>query len=238
MTPSEQRDFIRNYLVPELKRASVAVGILVLDHNYDQFNDINTILDDDVVRASVRGTAYHCYSGDYTQMSLNHHPELPMFQTECASMLDDEPQDLFKEWMEGYVLGPITLGSVGAMAWNLCLDQTGGVHDHGCYGCAGLMTTDFSEAEPTLNYSPEYYALAHFSRFLRNSERVELEGGDADLQAVAFANADGAMSAMLWNGSDIVKTIRLQVDACNSFEYDVPPQSATTFVWDNETPTM
>jgi len=232
MTTREQIRFTRGFLLPELRRQGVSVGVLVLDHNYNMYGDVNSLLGD--LASDVRGTAYHCYEGNITDMasSIAQHPSLPVLQTECTNMLADQPEDAFPWWMGDYTLAATNIGAAGSLAWNLCLDQTGGPHDNGCYGCAGLATTDFSSVEPHVSYSAEYYALAHVSRFLKEgAQHISVASTDADITASAFINPDGGLTLVGWNGSVEDKTIRVERNSCDTFDYVLPAQSAATWTW-------
>lgn len=239
----DQIRFIRDFLVPALSGAQLTdVGIYVFDHNWDRYDVVNQILDDPQVKRSVRGVAYHCYAGDYTDMagSNSRHPELYPFQTECSGTLNSTLLGDFEWWLTTYALGPTNLGSTGSMAWNLCLDETGGPKNGGCLACEGLVTTDFSDpSTPRLIYSPEYFALAQLSRFMQpGSARVDVQSSNQGLlQATAFANPDQSASFVVWNPMNTAMNIRVQRTSCSALDYELPPRTAVTLKW-QETPAL
>jgi glucosylceramidase len=132
------------------------------------------------------------------------------------------------------------MGSQGAMAWNLVLDEKGGPHAGGCAGCAGLITADFSGAQPVLRYEPQFYALAQVSAFVRRgAERVEVVApSDPELNASAFLNPDGTVNFIAWNGSDSPKHIEVERDRCESFSYTLSSKTAVTFQWSDKAPAL
>lgn len=235
MTNDEQIRFTRDFLAPALRRENLPVGIFVLDHNYDMFNDVNALLDDPSLKKSVAGTAYHCYVGDYTQMlgSILRHPDLPVFQTECTGMQNTVPEDTFAWWLDNYSIRPTNIGSIGSIAWNLCLDQSGGPHDGGCYGCSGLVTTDFSKANAEVRFNPEYHAFAQISRFIRNgSQRIGvISSRTSNVSVTAFINPDNRLSFIAWNPDALTIPIRIQRSATDGFDYNLQGKSAVTFTW-------
>jgi glucosylceramidase len=232
MSNAEQITFMRDHLRPELRRHHLRTEIYVLDHNYDQFNDVNDILG--ALRGQVAGAAYHCYEGDYSQMSnsTKAHPEAPPFLTECTGVLGGDRGADFAGWIGNYILRPIRAGATGALAWNLCLDEKGGPHHGGCATCRGLLTTDFSGAGPALRENPEMTALAHLSRFVEpGARRIELKEHFAgDLVAAAFLNPDGRVGLTVWNSGKARSGFRVD-RGCQGFSYALAANSAATFVW-------
>ena len=233
LSPSQQAILIRDFLAPELRRQNVTVRILLLDHNYDLRADVEEMLKDPILRNSVGGIAYHCYEGAYaeTEETTRLFPELPMMQTECSPVLYSGA-DSFSWWLSNYLLGPTDLGSSGSIAWNLVLDQEGQPHSGGCPICKGLVTTDFSGAEPVVTRNPEFYSLTQMSRFVRRgARRIDLrERGTSAFQASAFLD-NGKVSVVTFNSSEKPATFELKRSTCQSLHYTLKPQEAATFVW-------
>lgn len=235
MSDQDQIRFIRDYLAPMLQRNFLATPIYVHDHNYDLYPDVITILSDPKVAEVVQGIGYHCYEGDYSEMQETNDlfPAFPPFQTECTPILGGEPAGDFFFWISDYVIGPTNLGSIGSMAWNLVLDETGGPHDGGCYGCEGLVTADFSGSLPKLKFNPELFAEAQLSRFLKpGSQRIDVQSGDAlGLMATGFVGPSGRVSLIVWNGAAKTVPFRVQNTDSRAFDYELEPNAAVTFVW-------
>ncbi len=63
--PAQERDFIKNYLGPVLRRDHPTVKIMIYDHNKDDIKMwADTIYADAEAAQYVAGTAFHWYSGD------------------------------------------------------------------------------------------------------------------------------------------------------------------------------
>lgn len=234
MSDDEQIEFIRDHLLPELRRAGLHTAVYALDHNYDMYSDMNQILGTSALKGRIAGAAYHCYEGDYTEMnySTKLHPEAPPFLTECTAVLDGNPSEDFAGWMDGYVLGPAQAGATGSMGWNLCLDEKGAPHHNGCDTCRGFLTTDFSKEEPQLIENPEMLALEHVSRFLEpGSRRIEVSAmGADDLRYSAFSGPSGRVNLTVWNSGAGKVQFQVRRD-CGAFAYELEPNEAATFSW-------
>jgi glucosylceramidase len=114
------------------------------------------------------------------------------------------------------------------LLWNLAADPHAGPHTNngGCTGCFGAITLDGDSA--TLNVA--YYALAHFSKFVRpGSVRVgssELE----QLSTVAFLTPAGKVVLVADNTGNFPKTFQIVYHG-QSLTTTVPSESVATYVW-------
>jgi glucosylceramidase len=110
------------------------------------------------------------------------------------------------------------------------LDENHGPHLGGCGNCRGVVTINSSTGEVTRN--PEYYALAHASRFVRpGAHRIDSSILPGKLDTVAFQNADDASLVLIAsNSTNEIRHFSVRY-ADQSFQYELPPKSVATFIW-------
>jgi glucosylceramidase len=175
----------------------------------------------------------HCYGGDFS-VQQNFHKKwqgLASLNSECtANLFSKTPQFDFQWWLENQVVDSTQIGSRGALAWNLCLDEKGGPRNNGCSNCRGLVT--INKAKKTIETNAEYYALAQVSRFVRRGARVvdHIIKGDTALRALTFLNPDGSLVLVVRNptGSEGILSLQIGGDF-NKEALRVPAQSAITY---------
>lgn len=244
MNPEEQGKFIRDYLGPTLEKNKISHRIFGHDHNWSQSErDADPIAKVNGVKKYLKGMAYHCYGGEKWGMwdTVNNHPDLELFQTECSGSDAGYPHASdFHWWLDTQSVGAVNMGTTGSIAWNLCLDdQHGPVNwgkDYsGCTNCRGLAEIDFSKPEAEVKYNPEFHALAQVSRFIvPGTRRIELAaptGEGAPLQTTAFERPDGSIVVVVENQKTEPLKFRMKTPDCRTLTYEIPGQGATTFVW-------
>ena len=114
--------------------------------------------------------------------------------------------------------------------WNLALDASGGPHLGGCDypQCAGVVTVGWDGQ--TTEKRATYYALGHFSKFVRPGAWRVSSTELAGIQSVAFQNPDCSIVVVVYNADPISQPINV-VRAKRHFMYTVPGQSLMTFTW-------
>ena len=91
-------------------------------------------------------------------------------------------------------------GSVGWTDWNILLDDQGGPN-HVSNFCYSAIHADSKTGE--LIYSPIYYYIGHFSKFIRpNAQRVSSTSSRSVLLTTSFLNSDNKMATIVMNQSD------------------------------------
>ncbi|MFH6960933.1 glycoside hydrolase family 30 beta sandwich domain-containing protein, partial [Flavobacterium aquidurense] len=92
---------------------------------------------------------------------------------------------------------------------NILLDQNGGPNHVGNF-CFAPIHGDTAKDE--LIYTPMYYYIGHFSKFIRpNAIRVSTAVSRSYLQSTSFLNTDGTMSTVVMNHTDNEITYNLIV---------------------------
>jgi glucosylceramidase len=221
-TDVQERDFVKNYLGPQLKNdpATSAVNIMIHDHNKDHMVTFaNTIIGDPGAGQYVWGTAFHWYSGDQFGNITTTHNNFPtkhlVFTEGCQ-----EGGPHIGDWgaAERYghdIIGDLDNWTEGWVDWNMVLDQQGGPNHVGNY-CSAPIIADTGNSNVT--YNPSYYYLTHFSRYIRpDAVRIDAVSNNAGLEVTAFKNTDGktvivvmnrttsAINFKIKNGSQIIK---------------------------------
>lgn len=178
------------------------------DHNWDRPASPLAVLADPAAAAVLSGVAWHCYYGPVGAQSEVHdrHPDKEAWMTECAGGGWSPQFDKALHFFAGTVLiDGARNWSRGAILWNIALDETHGPHLGGCRDCRGVVTVDVASGAITRNV--EYYALGHFSRFVRpGALRIESTSWPGRLRSVAFLNIDdGSLVLILCNDGDEVE---------------------------------
>ncbi|MDD4991402.1 MAG: glycoside hydrolase family 30 protein [Paludibacter sp.] len=212
-TAEEERDFLKNYLGPVMKKQGLrAKKIIVWDHNRDLINQrANTIFEDPIASKYAWGIGFHWYEtwagGEpkFDNVAKVHeaYPSKNLLFTEgCIEKFSAEN---FNFWPNGERYGRSMIndfnnGAVGWTDWNILLDENGGPNHVGNY-CFAPVHADTKTGQ--LIYTPSYYYIGHFSRFIRpNAKRVSTATSRSQLLSTSFINADGKMATIVMNESD------------------------------------
>lgn len=233
MSAVQQVDFINNHLGPALEQAGISTKILCYDHNWDNAAYAKTVL----ARAGryVSGSAWHVYGGDVSTQSLIHSlfPEKEIYFTE----------DSGGEWVDGGSFSggfPSTVGmgiralrnySRTFVLWNLALDEQNGpvLPTSEKSTCRGVVTVNQQTGE--LTYNLDYYALGHFSKFIRpGAARLMSDSPIEGMDNVVFRNPDGTVAMVLINKNNTAKTVCVAYGEA-TFSAAVPAQATVTFCW-------
>ena len=209
----EERDFLKNYLGPTMKRAGLSdKKIIAWDHNRDLiYQRVETILADPKAAGYVWGIGFHWYEpwsgGDqmFDNVKLVHDafPEKNLIFTEgCA---DSFKPERLKDWKLGEQYGRSMIndfnsGAVGWTDWNILLDETGGPN-HVKNFCFAPIHADTTTGE--LIYTNSYFYIGHFAKFIRpGAKRIASAPSRSQLLSTAFINPDGKVAVVVINQSD------------------------------------
>lgn len=229
---------IGQYLGPALARRKPATVILGWDHNWDEPDQPLSVLADPDARRYIAGIAWHCYRGNPSAQTTVHsaYPQKDVYLTECSG--GDWPSAKNGELMlfaRNIVMMSIKNWARGVVYWNLALDENHGPHAGGCDECKGVVTIDSGTGAVSRN--DEYYAFAHFSRFvLPGAVRVKSGNTNAGVHEVAFQNLpdqsrdDGSVVLVAVNGNTQANRLSVEQGSLR-FQYDLPASSVATFVW-------
>ncbi|KAA3631885.1 MAG: glycosyl hydrolase [Bacteroidetes bacterium] len=240
-TAEEERDFLKNHLGPTLEKEGLGdKKIIVWDHNRDLINHrTNTIMEDPDAAKYVWGVGFHWYEtwtgSDPMFVNLDNikesYPDVNLVFTEgCNERFDAAKYQYFPN-AERYgrsMINDFNQGTVAWTDWNILLDETGGPN-HVMNLCFAPVHADTQTGE--LIYTPTYYYLGHFSKFVRpGAKRVSTVCSRSHLQSTSFLNEDGTMVSVVMNATDTPITYKMYIGP-KAVEQTIRPHAMQTLVY-------
>jgi glucosylceramidase len=232
-TAEEERDFVRDFLGPELEAAGLGrVRILIWDHNRDLMVErANAVYSDPAAARYVWGTAFHWYGEDHFDHVRQVHDAWPdkqlLFTEGCQ---EGGPHLGAWELGERYarsMINDLNRWTVGWIDWNLLLDHAGGPNHVGNF-CSAPIHTDASTGG--IFRQSSYYYIGHFARFVRpGARRVLCAATREDIEAAAFVNTGGSSATIVMNRNEQAQRFALHVDGLRWLT-ELPPRSIATFL--------
>lgn len=222
-----EADFLTMHLGPLFQRAGITTKIWIIDHNFNLWGRAIGELETQDVLKFTNAIAWHGYVGDpeLMQRVQKAFPGVEMYFTECGP--DFHAPGFDTEWSKwGETFTRIVNSSCKSItAWTLASDERGRPYSGGGDGIGGAMLIDSKTSEIT--YSGMFWALAHFSKFVRRgAHRIETSGEADRVFHTAFSNPDGSLTAVITNqGPRKTCTIRAGE---NSLTIPLPSDSITT----------
>ncbi|UOQ54821.1 glycoside hydrolase family 30 protein [Hymenobacter cellulosivorans] len=237
---TEERDFIKEYLGPTLKKSGLGDRKLIAwDHNRDQvYQRASTILDDPKAAQYVWGVGYHWYETwtgskmmfDNVQRVRETYPDKNLLLTEaCIEKFDFNKVN---DWALGEKYGMSMIndfnnGNVGWTDWNILLDEKGGPNHVKNY-CYAPLIGDTRTGK--LIYTNIYYYIGHFSKFIRpGAKRIVSSSNRDHLSSTAFINTDGKVAVVVMNDGDKAQDFQLWMQGQAAMASS-QPHSIMTFV--------
>ncbi|KAL7622656.1 hypothetical protein AAE478_008169 [Parahypoxylon ruwenzoriense] len=215
-TADDAAKITRDNVGPALREAGLNTQIWAYDHNTDQPNYPQKVID--AAGEYVQAAAWHCYVDNIDWTVLTNfkkaNPNKSQYMTECWT----SPQTSWYQSSKNTV-GPLQNWAEGSLMWTLgtwteASDGTFGPYiPGGCATCRGLFVVDQNAG--TYEYTVDYYMLAQFSKFIPKGATI-LSGtgsysydGYAGIQSVASRNPDGTRTVVIENtfGNDIYVTL-------------------------------
>lgn len=249
----EERDFVRDHLGPALEAAQLDLKLMVWDHNRDEIaGRVLDICSDPEADKYIWGVAYHWY-GDpryelwppkagmvkHSNLSAVHDrfPNKHLVMTEgCQEGCKIGDWKLAERYAEN-IINDLNNWVEGWVDWNLVLDVTGGPNHCGNYcsapihvsGVPALAAFPQSQCEHLI-FNPNYYALGHFSRYIRpGAERIWCVTSRDALEATAFINTDDTIALVILNRMDEEIKFWIEIQG-HAAEVVAPEHSITTFL--------
>ncbi len=212
-TAEEERDFVKNFLGPTLKKDGLGDKKLIAwDHNRDLiFQRASTLLGDPDAAKYIWGIGFHWYetwTGSGMQFEnlkrvKEAFPDKELIFTEgCVEKFS---MDRVNDWSLGEKYGysmvnDFNCGTVAWTDWNILLDETGGPNHVGNF-CFAPVHADTQTGK--LIYTNSYYYIGHFSKFIKaGAKRISCSSNRDKLQSTAFINPDGKLVVVVLNTTD------------------------------------
>ena len=234
-TGEEERDFIKNFLGPALKRNKYLDKKLVIwDHNRDiMVERSRTVLSDPDAAQYVWGTGFHWYNGDHFDEVQKVHDEFPdkelIFTEGCQ---EGGPHigswDLGERYATS-IINDLNRYTVGWIDWNLLLDERGGPNHVGNYCSAPIIVNTKTQE---LLYQSSYFYLGHFSRFFSRGDKiVECENTTSQLLSLSGINKNEKLTTTIMNKEEDSIPF-LYNNGSEEKSYSIPPRSIITIIND------
>ena len=239
-TAEEERDFLKNFLGPTLKKAGLGdKKIIVWDHNRDlMYQRANVIFNDPEAAKYAWGMGFHWYedwSGglpmfeNVGRVNQSFPTKNLMFTEGCAESFD---VTRYQHWGLGEEYGRSMIndfnnGTVGWTDWNILLDETGGPNHVGNF-CFAPLHGDTRTGK--LIYTNAYYYIGHFSKFIRpGAKRIAAAASRSQLLTTAFTNEDGKVVVVVMNQSDKAVLYNLCIGT-KATEVNIFPHAIQTLI--------
>lgn len=205
-----EADFVRQQLGPAFERAGVKTKIWLIDHNYNLWGRAIGELETGDVQHYSNAIAWHGYVGKVEWIQRVHaaYPGVEMYWTEGGpDYTDPNFATGWADWSKTFT-GILRNWCRSITSWNFALDEKGRPNV-GPFSCGGLVTVDSTSKE--ISFSGQYWAFAHYSRFIRRgARRIDSQSKVMDIDHAAFENPDGKRILVLTNaGAARDCTIRL-----------------------------
>ena len=118
----------------------------------------------------------------------------------------------------------------GWIDWNMVLDTKGGPNWFQNWCIAPVIV---NPATDEVYFTPLYYTLSHFSRFIRPEAKViEINNPDKDIMITAAENSDGSIAVVIFNEKAATKNIQLTLND-KSVHVNIQGQAIQTIVITN-----
>jgi glucosylceramidase len=227
MTAEEQALFVKKYLGPAFKAATLTTKIIVFDHNADHPEYPITILNDKEASDFIDGSAFHLYLGQVDALSKVHdaHPSKNLYFTEQWTGAKGEFGGDFNWHIKNLIIGATQNWARTVLEWNLAADANFAPHtDGGCTECRGAVTINNGF---TKNVS--YYIIGQASKFVKPGSIRIASSPNQDLPNVAFLTPKGEKVLIVLNERSEARNVSIKQGA-KYFSVTINPSSAATIV--------
>lgn len=233
MLAHEQADFVKNYLRPAFEEAKLSTKIFGYDHNWDRIDYAFDLLDE--ASSAVDGIAWHWYGGRPVSQDRVHHffPQKEVHFTEGSG----------GDWIPGFEKGFSNVMRTGIeimrnhsktfILWNMALDEKNGptVPGFGTSICRGIL--EINQETKAVEYTLDYYALAHFSNFVKPGALRLGSNTIKEVSNTAFRNEDGSVVIVLYNDSLEEKELKITIGQ-SEFVVGIKGKTAMTVIKDRQ----
>ncbi len=221
----ELNTFLRDYLVPQLKKDQVPVEIwlgTLPKGDIHAFTDI--VFSDPVTSVSVVGVGYQYGGQKSMQATHDSYPDKLILQTETECYHGNNL------WIEGmntfnHIIEDTNNFSNGYMFWNMILDEK----KTSSWGWKQNSLIVVDGPTKSVTYNPEFYAMKYFGNLVQpGAFRVEASAGPFP-KLTALQNPSGSIVVIFSNNSKVDTKASLKVGD-TVMHVDAPPDSMNAVV--------
>lgn len=240
-TGEELRDFIRDYLGPEMEREGLNTELwpgtinapgcdynhLIFDkwatEDYDFF--ANTVLSDPGALKYISGVSYQWGGKIAMQRTFESwYPRIRLMQSENECGFGDNTWE-YARYVWTMLKHYISNGAESYLYWNFVLEPKG-VNTWG--DAQNAMVTVKVDGGKVI-YNPDYYVMKHFSACIkRGAVRLGASGSFAG-DSVAFLNPDGSLVLELYNPFARIFTVKFSVEN-EEYYFPLEPKSVNSII--------
>jgi glucosylceramidase len=241
-TPEAERDFLKNFLGPTLENEGLgSKKIIIWDHNRGDMLEkrAQLVFSDPEVSKYAWGIGFHWYetwnggTPKFESVAKVHEafPNKNLLFTEGCIEKFDASKYQFWGNAERYGLNMINdfnNGTVGWTDWNILLDQNGGPNHVGNF-CFAPIHADTNSGQ--LIYTPMYYYIGHFSKFIRpDAKRINETVSNKSLLSTSFKNTDGKIATIIMNQENKSVVYNLTINS-QKYTITIPAHAMQTLVY-------
>ena len=262
MTPEQGRMFLRDHLGPQLVRdghlnvedLDAGLHVLIYDHNKSVMNEyVSPTYSDPEAAQYAWGTAIHWYASSSLEKNNWYAAELDTLRTRwpdkgiihTESSIDIDAQDpIGQYWRESTdyagrfvpfdtyaydIISDMNHGVQGYIEWCMILSHKGQPNPYDNFNSAPVLINPMTGE---VIYTPLYYLLSHFSKFIRpGARRIGIGGKQTEgLIYTAALNPDGSIVAVVFNRTENALVLEVDLNT-ESHTIPIPPRALQTILW-------
>ena len=258
-TAEQGRDFLRDHLGPQLVKdghlnlddLEAGLRVLIYDHNKSTMNEyVNATYQDAEASKYAWGTGFHWYTNSELKDNNYYAEELATLQKtwpnkamiHTESSIDIDANDPIGQYwrastdyagtfvpFETYAYDIITdlnHGTQGYVEWCSILSHKGQPNPFNNYNSAPILINPVTDE---VIYTPLYYLLSHFSKFIRpDALRIGTKGEATEgIIYTAAKNTDGSIAVVVFNKNDKAYELSITLET-KTFTMQIAPRAVQT----------
>ncbi|MDC0177355.1 hypothetical protein OAJ14_04305 [Polaribacter sp.] len=263
-TPEQGRNFLKDYLGPQLVKdghlnlndLDAGLRVLIYDHNKATMNNyVSATYNDPEAAKYAWGTAFHWYANSELEENNWHAEALDTLRTtwpnkgmiHTESSIDIDAKDpIGQYWRESTdyagtfvpfdtyaydIIKDLNHGTQGYIEWCIILSNNGQPNPYDNFNSAPVLINPVTDE---VIYTPLYYLLSHFSKFIRpGAHRIALIGKELEgLVYTAAKNTDGSIVVVVFNKTTEPLELKLTLKS-NTHKIQIEPRALQTINFQN-----
>ncbi len=258
-TPVQARDFLRDHLGPQMVKdghlnvddLEEGVRVLIYDHNKSEMNEyVAPTYQDPEASKYAWGTGFHWYTNSKLAENNWYADELAELQKtwpnkamiHTESSIDIDAKDpIGQYWRDSTdyagkfvpfntyaydIITDLNHGTQGYIEWCSILSHQGMPNPYDNFNSAPVLINPDTDQ---VIYTPLYYLLSHFSKFIRpDAHRIGVEGEEIEgVIYTAAKNPDGSIALVAFNRNEQAYNLEVKLGS-NTYNLDIAPRAMQT----------